>query len=41
MRKFLRFADGEVVELSPLSYLEFLALDLWCGSSDLAYQDWM
>lgn len=38
MRKFMRLADGETVELSPISYQEFMALDLWHGSSDTAYE---
>lgn len=41
MRKFIRFADGVTVELSPLSYHEFMALDLWSGGSDTAYAAWL
>lgn len=41
MRKFLRFEDDSVVELSPITYREFLAIDQWSGSSDMAYEDWM
>lgn len=41
MRKFIRFQDNTVIELSPLSYSEFMALDKWSGSSDMAYEDWL
>lgn len=41
MRKFLKFADGTQVELSPLTYAEFMALDLWVGASDSAYTMWL
>ena len=41
MRKFLKFDDGELVELSPINYKEFMAIDLWYGGSDLAYNAWL
>lgn len=41
MRKFLVFDNGTEVELSPLSYREFMALDMWSGSSDMAYEEWV
>ena len=41
MRKFIRFSDGVVVQLSPISYYEFMALDLWTGASDTAYAAWL
>jgi len=41
MRKFLCFKDGSEVELPPISYHEFLAIDLWVGSSDSEYSKWL
>lgn len=41
MRKFIKFADGQLVELSPLTYKEFMAIDLWCNASDTAYAAWL
>lgn len=41
MRKFITFKGGIKVELSPLSYKEFMALDLWSGGSDMAYAAWL
>lgn len=41
MRKFLKFDDGQEVELSPISYSEFLAIDCWVGASDTAFKDWL
>lgn len=41
MRKWLRHADGTVVELSPISYKEFMCIDQWKGASDMAYEAWL
>lgn len=41
MRKFLDLSDGETVELPPLTYHEFVALDRWIGGSDMAYEQWL
>lgn len=40
MRKYILFKDGQRAELSPVIYQEFLALDLWCGGSDTAFDAW-
>ena len=34
-------ADGSRHDLSPLTYDEFLALDLWQGGSDTAFEQWL
>lgn len=42
MRKFLIFDDGHRVELSPLTYKEFMTLDQWSyGGSDMAFDAWL
>jgi len=46
MRKFLVFFDSEFGkasrhEISPLNYLEFIALDMWAGASDTAFATWL
>lgn len=41
MRKFIKFDDGEIVELSPITYKEFMAIDIWNGGSDIAYDEWL
>ena len=41
MRKFLLFEDGEEIELPPISYDEFTAIDLWRGASDSEYAKWL
>ena len=40
MRKFIVFADGTKNELSPLTYNEFMNLELWTGASDMAFDMW-
>jgi len=43
MRKYIKFTDdGHRHELSPLTYAEFMSLDLWGdGSSDMAFAQWL
>jgi hypothetical protein len=41
MRKFLKFHDGYRYEITPINYQEFMALDLWAGASDSAYESWL
>ena len=41
MRKWLKFEDGHIVELSPLTYEEFMCLDHWVGASDMAFDNWL
>jgi hypothetical protein len=43
MRKFIVFADDANLgpasrhEITPINYIEFMALDLWSGASDMAF----
>lgn len=41
MRKFLICPGNTEYELTPLSYDEFVKLNLWTGGSDLAYAAWL
>lgn len=41
MQKFLVFKDEQRHEISPLSYREFMALDLWGCASDMAFAAWL
>ena len=37
MKKYIRFVTGETMELSPITYEEFVLNGEWVGSSDMAY----
>lgn len=41
MRKFLVWPDGHKKELTPLTYEEFNVLNLWSGSNDMAWKQWL
>jgi len=41
MRKLLTLSSGRVVEVSPLTYGEWMALDLWSGASDMEFEAWL
>lgn len=41
MRKYIVWEDGHKRELTPLSFKEFMVLDLWTGGSDLAWSAWL
>lgn len=41
MGKYLVFSDGEAVQLSPITCNEFMAIDLWYGASDMAFDAWL
>lgn len=41
MRKYIVWEDGDKRELTPISFKEFMALDLWSGGSDLAWDAWL
>ena len=41
MRKFLLFNDGMEVELTPLTYDEFMQLDHWSGGSDGSFNKFL
>lgn len=40
MRKFIQFADGSRRELSPLTFEEFIYLEMWTYVSDTAWGQW-
>lgn len=40
MKKELIFSDGKRFTLSPLTYDEFVKLNLWDGGSDSAWNRW-
>ena len=41
MRKRLISTDGSEYILPPISYTEFMVLDLWSGDSNMAYATWL
>jgi hypothetical protein len=41
MRKYIKFSDNTMHELSSLTYDEFISLDLWTGASDIAFASWL
>lgn len=41
MRKIIEFEDGSTAELSPITYLEFMAIDEWYGSSNAAFEEFL
>jgi hypothetical protein len=41
MQKFIKFIDNTQYEISPLSYAEFMSLNLWNGASDIAFKQWL
>jgi len=41
MRKMLCWPDGTSEEITPLTYAEFVKLELWSGASDMAYAAWL
>lgn len=41
MRKFLVWPDGHKRELPPITYEEFKVLNLWSGSNDTSWTQWL
>ena len=38
MRKYVKLADGQELNISPITYQEFMILNLWTGASDMAWE---